>query len=93
MRNRKVVDIVNALSEYNLDITIYDPWANPEAVRREYGLEVTNELPADAKFDAAIAAVAHREFADFDLTSHLNPRHVIFDVKATLPRDLADARL
>ncbi|MBD5188535.1 MAG: nucleotide sugar dehydrogenase [Bacteroides sp.] len=93
VRNTKVVDIVKALQEYNLNITIYDPWANPEAVRREYGLEVVNRLPDDRKFNAAIAAVAHREFQGLDLAAHLTPTHVIFDVKATLPRTLADARL
>ncbi len=93
VRNTKVVDIVKALREYNLDITIYDPWANREAVRREYGLEVVNKLPTDKKFDAAIAAVAHREFAGLDISSFLKPRHVIFDVKATMPVDTVDGRL
>lgn len=93
VRNTKVVDIINALKEYNLDITIYDPWANPEAVRREYGLEVVNELPQDQEFDAAIAAVAHKAFADLDIPSLLAPRHLIFDVKATLPAAEIDARL
>ena len=93
VRNTKVVDIVKALKEYNLTVTIYDPWANPAAVKREYGLEVVNELPAGEKFDAAIAAVAHREFQGLDIASLLKPNHVIFDVKATLPRSEVDARL
>ena len=93
VRNTKVVDIVRALKEYNLDITIYDPWARPAAVKREYGLDVVNELPADEKFDAAIAAVAHRVFEDIDIAAVLKPRHVIFDVKATRPRPQIDARL
>lgn len=93
VRNTKVVDIVRALGEYNLEITIFDPWADPDAVRREYGLEVVNHIPEDRKFDAAIAAVAHREFEDIDITSVLNPRHVIFDVKATLDPSTVDGRL
>lgn len=93
VRNTKVVDIVNALSEYDLDITIYDPWANPEAVRREYGLELTNTLPEGVKFDTAIAAVAHREFDNLDITNLLKDNHVVFDVKATRPREAVDARL
>lgn len=93
VRNTKVVDIVNALREYNLNITIYDPWANPAAVEREYGLEVVNELPAEEKFDAAIGAVAHKEFENLDLKDCLKPLHVIFDVKATRPRHTIDARL
>lgn len=93
VRNTKVVDIVKALREYNLNITIFDPWANPAAVKSEYGLDVVNELPKDEKFDAAIAAVAHREFEGMDITSVLKPKHVIFDVKATRLRTAVDGRL
>ena len=93
VRNTKVVDIVRALMEYNLRITVCDPWANSEAVRREYGLEIVNELPADGQFDAVIAAVAHKVFDGLDLNPCLKPRHVIFDVKATRPRSEVDDRL
>jgi UDP-N-acetyl-D-galactosamine dehydrogenase len=92
VRNTKVVDIYRALKEYNVNITVYDPWANPAIAMREYGIEITNELPAE-KFDAAIAAVAHREFADLDITSLLKPAHVIFDVKGTVARNHVDGRL
>ncbi len=93
VRNTKVIDIYKALMEYNLNVTVYDPWANPEAVSREYGIEVVNELPVAEKFDAAIAAVAHRKFEGLDIASLLNPRHVIFDVKATCDRNKVDGRL
>ena len=42
VRNTKVIDIYRALSEYNVRITVYDPWASPEIVKHEYGIEVTN---------------------------------------------------
>ena len=93
VRNTKVVDIVKALKEYNLTVTIYDPWANPPAVRREYGLEVVNRLPEGEKYDAAIAAVAHREFQGLDIEKLLQPKHIVFDVKAMLDRSKVDARL
>lgn len=93
VRNTKVVDIVRALKEYNLNITIFDPWANPAIVEREYGLPVVNELPTGEKFDACIAAVAHKKFEGLDISSVLKPKHVIFDVKATLPRQEVDGRL
>ena len=93
VRNTKVVDIVRALREYNLAITIYDPWANPEAVKREYGLTVVNHLPTDEKFDAAIAAVAHKEFEGLNLANVLKPLHVVFDVKATMADGRVDGRL
>ena len=93
VRNTKVVDIVKALKEYNLNITIFDPWANPAIAKREYGLDVVNELPKDEKFDACIAAVAHKKFEGINLNAHLNPAHVVFDVKCTLPRETVDGRL
>lgn len=93
VRNTKVVDIVRALKEYHLDITILDPWADPQAVRREYGLEVVNKLEGNEKYDAAIAAVAHREFDGFDLLSHLKELHVVYDVKGVRPREECDGRL
>ena len=93
VRNTKVVDIVKALKEYNLNITIFDPWANPAAVKHEYGLDVVNELPKDEKFDAAILAVAHKEFEGLNASSVLKSAHVIFDVKATRPAESVDARL
>lgn len=93
VRNTKVVDIVRALSEYDLHITIYDPWANPAIAKREYGVDVSNELPADNDFDTAILAVSHREFTGIDLKPLLKDNHVVFDVKGFLPRAEVDARL
>lgn len=92
VRNTKVIDIYKTLKEYNLNITVYDPWANPDIVRREYGIEVTNDIPTQ-KFDACIAAVAHRQFRELDVCSLLNPTHVIYDVKGTLDRSIVDGRL
>lgn len=92
VRNTKVVDIVKALKEYNLNITIYDPWANPAIAEHEYGLVVTNELPTE-KFDAAVMAVAHNEFKELDVTSLVKKNSVIYDVKGMLPREIVDGRL
>lgn len=93
VRNTKVIDIVRALGEYRLSVTVYDPWANPEAVRREYGIEVTNELHEGMRYDAVIAAVAHKAFDDLELQPLLKDDSVVFDVKATLCRDAVDGRL
>lgn len=92
VRNTKVIDIYKALKEYHVNVTVYDPWANLDAVMHEYGIEVTNELPAD-KFDTAILAVAHNKFETLDVPSLLKDRHVVFDVKAFLAREIVDGRL
>lgn len=92
VRNTKVIDIYRTLKEFNVNVTVYDPWANPDIAKREYGIEIINELP-DKKFDAAIAAVAHKLFENIDVSSLLKDKHVIFDVKCTLDRGIIDARL
>ena len=92
VRNTKVIDIYKALKEYNVNITVYDPWANPAIVKHEYGIEVVNELPSE-KFDAAIAAVSHKKFDGLEVSALLKEKHVIFDVKCTLDRSIIDGRL
>ena len=91
-RNTKVVDIYRALKEYNLDITVYDPWAKASLVQKEYGISIVNQPPS-GKFDALIAAVAHKEFLELDIAGLLEDRHVVFDVKGTLDRNIVDGRL
>lgn len=92
VRNTKVIDIYRTLKEYKINVTIYDPWANPDTVMHEYCIEITNELPKE-KFDTAILAVAHRKFEDIDVPAMLERNHVIFDVKAFLNRKIIDGRL
>ena len=91
-RNTKVQDIYNTLQDCNVNVTVYDPWANPTVVKEEYGIELHNTLPND-KFDAAILAVAHKEFTTLDVPSLLNDNHVIFDIKRILPREIVDGKL
>lgn len=92
VRNTKVIDIYRTLKEYNINVTVYDPWANIAVAKREYDIDIVNKLPCQ-KFDAAIAAVAHTVFAKIDILSLLKEKHVIFDVKCTLDRNIIDARL
>ncbi len=92
VRNTKVIDIVKTLQTYNTNVTIYDPWANPEIVRCEYGVVVTNELPSE-KYDAVILAVAHKEFEDLDLDKLKADNAIVYDVKSFLPPHAYDQRL
>ncbi len=92
VRNTKVIDIYNALCEYHLNITVYDPWADPDIVKKEYGVVVTTEIP-NKTFDAAILAVAHKDFENLKLEEYIKKNHVIFDVKGYLKRSIVDDRL
>ena len=92
VRNTKVIDIVKTLQSYNTNVTIYDPWASPEIVRREYGVEVTNQLPSE-KYDAVILAVAHKEFEKLSVRDLTTDKGVVYDVKGFLKSDDCDAKL
>lgn len=92
VRNTKVYDVVKTLQEYGIRVTIYDPWANVTHVQHEYGLTVTNTLPA-ASFDAVILAVAHEAFHTLDLRSLVKEPGVIYDVKGIVDKSAIDARL
>ena len=92
IRNTKVVDIYHTLREYTDNITVCDPWAAPDRVKMEYGIDVVREMPAE-KYDAVILAVAHREFQDVDVHSLIREGGVVYDVKGVLDREIVDARL
>lgn len=92
VRNTKVIDIYKALKEYNIHVTIYDPWASPAITKHEYGIDITNEQPSE-KFDAIILAVAHDEFKTLDTASLKKERSVVFDVKGFWDSSIIDSRL
>lgn len=92
IRNTKVVDIYHTLSQYSSDITVYDPWANPESVQRAYGIQIQNNLPQQ-QFDAVILCVAHSQFLQLDVRSLVRGNGVVYDVKGVLDRHVIDARL
>ena len=93
VRNTKVVDIYSTLSEYTSNITVFDPWANADRVKKEYGIDAVETLPKGKKYDAIILAVSHKQFADIDWREKLNENGVIYDVKGFLNRDVVDGRL
>ena len=92
IRNTKVVDIYHTLQEYTGNITVCDPWAAPDRVEKEYGIDVVSQVPAE-RFDAVILAVAHKEFLDLDVRSLVREGGVVYDVKGVLDRETVDARL
>lgn len=95
IRNTKIVDIFNTLEEYTTNITVYDPWANPDAVKHEYGIDIVNTLPENLKYDAVILGVAHDQFKGIDIRGLLSDKGegVVYDVKGIIPREEIDARL
>jgi UDP-N-acetyl-D-galactosamine dehydrogenase len=92
VRNTRVIDIYHTLSQYNLQLTVSDPWADVRRVKEEYDIELHNDIPS-GPYDAVILAVSHAQFEKLDISSLLKPQSVVYDVKAVLDRRHVDGRL
>ncbi len=96
VRNTRVVDVIDELQLYGTQIDVYDPWADPAQVEREYGVTVMSELPAPGQYDGIVIAVAHQEFNDLGVAGFRKlgkDVHVLYDIKSVLPADEVDGRL
>ncbi|HCU74408.1 MAG TPA: Vi polysaccharide biosynthesis UDP-N-acetylglucosamine C-6 dehydrogenase TviB [Acinetobacter baumannii] len=95
IRNTKIVDMVKALKEYDLDLDIYDPWVDSAEVEAEYGLAPIMELK-QGRYDAIVIAVAHDQFKKMstqELVSLGKEKHVLYDLKYVLNKEQSDIRL
>jgi UDP-N-acetyl-D-galactosamine dehydrogenase len=95
LRNTKVIDIINELADYNVNVDVYDPWVSAEGALHEYGITPV-DAPVAGKYDAVILAVAHREFKEIGaegMRRFGKADHVLFDLKCLLPKGEADIRL
>jgi UDP-N-acetyl-D-galactosamine dehydrogenase len=92
IRNTRVIDIYKELTQFGLDLDIYDPWASQEEVHKEYGIRLEQELKLK-DYKAVIVAVAHNEFLQIDYQAYKDQGAVIFDIKSFIDRKFADARL
>ena len=92
IRNSKVIDIYNELSQFGLTVDIYDPYADRKEVSDEYGLVLIDSI--DKQYDAIVLAVCHGDFKDLNYAAlKKNPSSVIFDTKSCLDRHLVNGRL
>jgi len=95
IRNTKIVDMVKALKEYDLDLDIYDPWVDSAEVEAEYGLAPIMELK-QGRYDAIVIAVAHDQFKAMSSQEFLalgKEKHVLYDLKYVLNKEQSDIRL
>ena len=94
IRNSKAIDVINELQNYNLNVDVYDPWANAEEVKKEFGIELISEANLlKENYDAIVLTVSHQEYSNFDITNYTSETSVVFDVKSFLPEDKIDGRL
>ena len=95
IRNTKIVDMVKALKEYDLDLDIYDPWVDPLEAAKEYGIDPVASL-ANAKYDAIVLAVAHDQFKQMSIDEFkalAKEKYVLYDLKYILNQLDVDIRL
>lgn len=96
IRNTKIVDMVNALKEYDLDLDIYDPWVDPDEVEKEYGLRPISNIELTGQYDAIVLALAHDQFKQMTIQEFNQlgkAKHVLYDLKYVLEQSQADIRL
>ncbi|HCD2551426.1 TPA: Vi polysaccharide biosynthesis UDP-N-acetylglucosamine C-6 dehydrogenase TviB, partial [Escherichia coli] len=87
VRNTKIIDIINELKEFNMDVDVYDNWASRHEVNAEYGIDLI-EKPQQGIYDAIILAVDHSETKEMGANAIRalgKPEHVLYDVKYVLP--------
>lgn len=92
VRNTRIVDVISALTDYGIKVMVYDPWATPKEVKKEYNLEITGELPKE-KFDGIILGVAHKQFVNLDFKSLKRENGIVYDVKGVLHANDCDGKL
>jgi UDP-N-acetyl-D-galactosamine dehydrogenase len=93
VRNTRVIDIYNELKSFDMDVCVYDPWADAAEVKHEYGIDVINgdSKPNLSDYSAIVLAVGHQEFKSWDIRK--SDLQVVYDVKSVLDKELVDARL
>ena len=95
IRNTKIIDIVNELTEYNITADVYDPWVDATEAQHEYGINPVENLE-QGKYDAVILAVAHDQFKAMGaeaLRALGKPAHILYDLKYVLDQSESDLRL
>ncbi len=93
LRNTRVVDILNELEQFGLQVDVHDPWADAQEAQQELGVTLTPEVDLNT-YQAVVLAVSHREFSNLPLEPHAAKRpYVLYDTKAFLPAAWLDGRL
>lgn len=94
IRNSRVIDIIEELETYHINVDVFDPWASKEEVKHEYDFDlITDQSKLKSEYDTIILAVSHQEFLKLDINTYKKDATVVFDVKWLLPKNSVDGRL
>ena len=95
LRNTRVIDIVNELAEYNIEVDVFDPWVSKDEAWQEYGIDPIDN-PGSGYYDGVILAVGHHQFKTLGakgIRELARPEGVVYDLKYILSADDSDIRL
>lgn len=95
IRNTKIIDLIESLKDYDLNLDIYDPWVNPQEVEKEYGLLPIQELQ-DHHYDAIIIALKHEQFIKMgfeNIRLLAKEKYVLYDLKQMFSKEFSDLQL
>ncbi len=94
IRNTRVIDVIQELEKYHINVDIYDPWVSKQEVHQEFNRDVFTDLKSiNKKYDTVILAVAHSAFKDLDIAGLTTDQGIVYDVKSFLPHNQVDGRL
>ncbi|WP_410473560.1 Vi polysaccharide biosynthesis UDP-N-acetylglucosamine C-6 dehydrogenase TviB [Guyparkeria sp. TX1] len=95
LRNTRVIDVIRELRDYNVNVHVHDPWADPDEACDEYGISLV-EKPEKKDYDAVVIAVAHNQFVEMGaegIRSLTRNGGLVYDIKHVLERHESDGRL
>ena len=95
IRNTKVIDIIDELKAYKIDVDIVDPWCDPLEAAKEHELVVLKKVD-EARYASILIAVAHDKFKEMGIKAIRKfgkKNHIIYDLKCLFTKDDADLRL
>jgi UDP-N-acetyl-D-galactosamine dehydrogenase len=93
IRNTKAIDVYKELLEYEIDVDVYDPWADKAEVKHEYKIDLRTEYPETGVYNGIILVVAHKEFLRINLQEHKKSGCIVYDVKGIYESEKVDGRL
>ncbi|MCK4920292.1 MAG: nucleotide sugar dehydrogenase [Bacteroidales bacterium] len=85
IRNSKVVDVINELKNYGLNVDVVDPYASSEEVNEEYGFKLTKRI--NPPYDAVVVAVNHKQYLNLNeeyFKAILSEKSLFVDLKGAL---------
>ncbi len=96
LRNTRVIDLIEALKSYGMEAEVVDPWVDLKHTSRKYGINLTKTIPQSVRYEAVIAAVAHKQFKSLTINNWkelIQQKGIIVDLKGIVPRKLNPIRL